>query len=196
MASRDLQTSPNSHLPARDAPKDQNEHLLVCTPKPSSVSSEQQQTYPNSHPLVEDIPGPTHGRRVQIRVGLELTEAQLSCQANDHSMHVVLVGVLSPVSHLVSKTSDVKRSFEFCGDDMCHIALARSKSQLIPLLTSVMACFYLISNLTLLNLVVPCLAGNLQRSCGNHCLQTLGLFLTQLSRFSTLSVVMTSRHMS
>ena len=59
---RGLQTSPNSHLPAREAPKDQNRHVHIRAPKPSSVSSEQEQTYTNSRPLVEDTPGgPTRG---------------------------------------------------------------------------------------------------------------------------------------
>ena len=53
---RGLQTRPNSHLPAREAPKDQNRHVQIRAPKPSSVSSEQEQTYTNSHPLVEDTP--------------------------------------------------------------------------------------------------------------------------------------------
>ena len=53
---RGLQTRPNSHLPAREAPKDQNRHVQIRAPKPSSVSSEQEQTYTNSHPLVEETP--------------------------------------------------------------------------------------------------------------------------------------------
>ena len=53
---RGLQTRPNSHLPAREAPKDQNRHVQIRAPKPSSVSTEQEQTYTNSHPLVEDTP--------------------------------------------------------------------------------------------------------------------------------------------
>ena len=53
---RELQTRPNSHLPARDAPKDQNKHVRSRAPTPSSVSSEQEQTYTNSHPPVEDAP--------------------------------------------------------------------------------------------------------------------------------------------
>ena len=40
-------------VPARDAPKGQNKHVQIRTPKPSSASSEQEQTYPNSQPLVE-----------------------------------------------------------------------------------------------------------------------------------------------
>ena len=51
-----LQTRPNSHLPVREAPKDQNRHVQIRAPKPSSVSSEQEQTYINSHSLVEDTP--------------------------------------------------------------------------------------------------------------------------------------------
>ena len=51
-----LQTRPNSHLLAREAPKDQNRHVQIRTPKPSFASSEQEQTYTNSHPLVEDTP--------------------------------------------------------------------------------------------------------------------------------------------
>ena len=47
---RELQTRPNSHLLARDAPKDQNKHVQIRAPTPSSVSSEQEQTYTNSHP--------------------------------------------------------------------------------------------------------------------------------------------------
>ena len=50
------ETSKPVHLPARDASKDQNEHVQSCAPAPSSVSSEQEHTYTNSHPLVEDAP--------------------------------------------------------------------------------------------------------------------------------------------
>ena len=53
---RGLQTRPNSHLPAREAPKVQNRHVQIRAPKPSLVSSEQEKTYTNSHPLVEDSP--------------------------------------------------------------------------------------------------------------------------------------------
>ena len=53
---RGLQTRPNSHLPAREARKDQNRHVQIRAPKPSFVSSDQEQTYTNSHPLVEDTP--------------------------------------------------------------------------------------------------------------------------------------------
>ena len=51
---RELQTRPNSHLPARVAPKDQNKHVQIRAPTPLSVSSKQEQTYTNSHPLVGD----------------------------------------------------------------------------------------------------------------------------------------------
>ena len=74
---RELQTCPNLHLSDPDAPKDQNRHVQIFTPRPSSASAKQEQTYPNSHPLVEDTPaedlpaaGPLRG--VQIRAGLEL----------------------------------------------------------------------------------------------------------------------------
>ena len=53
---RELQTRPDLHLPARDPPNDQNKHAQIRTPKPSYVGSEQEQTYPYSHPLVEDTP--------------------------------------------------------------------------------------------------------------------------------------------
>ena len=53
---RELPIRPNSHLLAQDAPKDQNKHVQIRTPRPSSVSSKQEQTYPNSQPLVEDTP--------------------------------------------------------------------------------------------------------------------------------------------
>ena len=53
---RELETRPNLHLPAREAPKDQNKHVQIRAPEPSSISSEQEQTYTNSHPLVEDAP--------------------------------------------------------------------------------------------------------------------------------------------
>ena len=53
---RELQTRPNSHLPAREAPKDQNRHVQIRALKPSSVSSEQEQTCTDSQPLVEDTP--------------------------------------------------------------------------------------------------------------------------------------------
>ena len=43
-------------LPARDAPKGQNKHVQIRTPTPLSVSSEQEQTYTNSRPVVEDTP--------------------------------------------------------------------------------------------------------------------------------------------
>ena len=51
---RELQTCPNSHLPARDAPKDRDKHVQIRAPTPSSVSFEQEQTYTNSHPDVEN----------------------------------------------------------------------------------------------------------------------------------------------
>ena len=53
---RELQTRSHSDLPARDASKDQNKHVEIRAPKPSSTSSEQEQTYTNSQPLVEDTP--------------------------------------------------------------------------------------------------------------------------------------------
>ena len=49
-----LQTRPNSHIHAREAPNDQNRHVQIRAPTPSSVSSKQEQTYTNAHPLVED----------------------------------------------------------------------------------------------------------------------------------------------
>ena len=36
--------------------KDQNKHVQIRAPVSSSVCSEQEQTYTNSHPLVEDTP--------------------------------------------------------------------------------------------------------------------------------------------
>ena len=50
-----------------------NKHVQIRAPTPPSVSSEQEQTYTNSHPLVEDTPaeGLPAARGVQIRVGLE-----------------------------------------------------------------------------------------------------------------------------
>ena len=53
---RELQTRPNSHLPAGDIPKDQNKRVQIRAPTPSSINSEQAQTYTNSYPLVEDTP--------------------------------------------------------------------------------------------------------------------------------------------
>ena len=37
-----------------ETPQRQNKHVQIRTPTPSSVSSEQEQTYTNSHPLAED----------------------------------------------------------------------------------------------------------------------------------------------
>ena len=64
---------PNSHLPAREAPKDQNKHVQIRASTPSSVSSKQEQTYTNSHPPRGRHPsgGPSSQRGVQIREGLE-----------------------------------------------------------------------------------------------------------------------------
>ena len=50
-------------------------HVRICTPKPSSASSEQEQLYPNS-PAPPSLKIPQHStysrRGMQIRVGLEL----------------------------------------------------------------------------------------------------------------------------
>ena len=73
---RRLQTRPNSHLPAREAPNDQNRHVQIRAPKPSSVCSAQEQTYTKSQsPSWKTPRRRTYSQRgVQIRVGLEPAE--------------------------------------------------------------------------------------------------------------------------
>ena len=72
---RELQNRPNSHLAAGDGvTKRPKQTCTIRTPKPSSVSSKQEQAYPSWHPLVEDIPQNLLTARVQIRVGLEFAE--------------------------------------------------------------------------------------------------------------------------
>ena len=67
---RELQTRPNSHLPARDAPKDQNKQVQIRAPKPSSTSSEQEQIAQIRTPSWKTPQRRTCSRRgVQIRVG-------------------------------------------------------------------------------------------------------------------------------
>ena len=53
---RELQTCPNSHLPARDASKDQNKNAQIRALTSSSVNSKQELTYTNSRPLMEETP--------------------------------------------------------------------------------------------------------------------------------------------
>ena len=66
---RGLQTRPNSHLPAREAPKDQNRHVQIRAPKPSCVSSEQEQTYTNSRPSWKTPQRRTYSRRGGCKFG-------------------------------------------------------------------------------------------------------------------------------
>ena len=72
---REIQTRPNSHLPARDAPKDQNKHVQIRAPKPSSTSSEQEQTYTIRTRSWKTLQWRTYSwRGVHIRVALEPAE--------------------------------------------------------------------------------------------------------------------------
>ena len=67
---KELQARPNSHLPAREAPEDQNKHVQIRAPTPSSVKPAQVRT-----PSWKTPQRGTYSQRgVQIRVGLELSD--------------------------------------------------------------------------------------------------------------------------